>query len=140
MEILYDLIILIVVIVFGYWSREEKENFTFTIIILIVSGLLMGIFLNGMEIYGILFLIGFVVDRAYIRYKWPEGKKPKSYGYKKARDWFDRIFATLIIVLSIDIVSRYVSVHYSFIVFFLGIVTSCLLKDIENIKQFLGMK
>jgi len=140
MEFLYDLITLIVVIIFGYWSKEDKEIFIFTVAILIVSGLFMGYFLDVMEIYGILFLVGFIVDRAYIRYKWPEGKRPKSYGYKPSKDWFDRILATLIIVLCVDMVSKAVLVHYSFIAFFLGIIVSCLLKDIENIKSFLGMK
>ena len=132
MDLLYDIIILASIIGFGYWSAEDKGRFIFSSIALSFFGLLMGALLNDVWIYALLFLLGFLTDRVYIRYKWPVTERPKTAEYKPAIDWLSRIFFTLMIIFSIDIMPNNAKLYYSFITFFSGIVVSYLLKHIEK--------
>ncbi|MCD6477923.1 MAG: hypothetical protein J7K87_02885 [Candidatus Aenigmarchaeota archaeon] len=132
MEPLYDIIVLIFIIAFGYWSVENRELFIFSSIVLSFIGLFMGAFLDDVWIYSLLFILGFITDRAYIRYKWPVTERPKTADYKPAIDWFSRIFFTLIVMFSIDIMPNNAKLHYSFISFLSGIIISYILKRLEK--------
>ena len=125
MEFLYSLAALLIVIFVGSLSDDKSEYFLTLTIFLVAAGVLMGYFLEESVIYGLLFLLGLVVERIYVSYKWQVTRRPKSAYYKPTDDWLMKIIATLIIIFAMDMVSD-VHLTYSFLAFFLGTVVSWL--------------
>ncbi|UCG95238.1 MAG: hypothetical protein JSV92_04310 [archaeon] len=123
MELLYDVIALAVVLAIGYIAEEKMPYYFLLALVLVPAGLLMGYFLQPVFIYGILFILGLCVERMYFTYKWQMSRRPKSADYKRGHDWAMKLIATLIIIISIDMVSE-VSLFYTFITFFTGVVVS----------------
>ncbi|MCK4635162.1 MAG: hypothetical protein KAT37_04805 [Candidatus Aenigmarchaeota archaeon] len=131
MELLYDIIALLVVMIIGYLCEEKRAYFILLLFFLVPSGLLIGYFLEDVLIYGILFVLGITVERMYMTYKWQATRRPKSADYKPTHDWVMKIVATLIIILCIDMVSD-VHITYSFLAFFGGVLASWVIKKFEN--------
>lgn len=133
MDIILDLIGLAVVAVLGYLIEEEASYYLTFLLILLPAGLFIGYFLGETLIYTLLFVVGILMERFYFTYKWQMSKRPKSADYKPVNDWAEKLVATLIIILAVDIASD-ISVFYSFLAFFGGTVVSWLVKKFEGKK------
>jgi len=131
MELLYDIIAILVLIFIGYFSEEKREYFLSLLIFLIATGFIIGYFLEDVFIYGILFVLGLVVERMYVSYKWPVTKKPKTADYKPSHDWLMKILTALIMIFTIDIVSD-IHIAYSFLAFFGGTLVSWFARKFEK--------
>ena len=130
MELIYDIALLAGVIFMGYLSESKRDYFLFLLILLIPLGFVMGYFLEDTAIYGILFVIGLLIERVYITYKWPVTKKPKTADYKPVNDWLMKITATMIIILCVDIASE-TNIIYNFLFFFGGLAAAWILKRLN---------
>jgi len=131
MDFLFALLSLAIVVFIGFLFEEEKEYILILFSLLIVSGILVGYFLGDMMIYGILFVLGVVVERIFIRYKWMKTKKPKSADYKSNHDWLMKVLSMMTVILAIDMVSE-INVLYTFLAFSSGLVVSWFTKRFEK--------
>ena len=134
MDLVYTLIGLFIVFSIGYLSEENKSYFMTIAFFLIPLGILMGHFLEEMHIYTLLFLLGILMERTYMTYKWPVSKKPKTADYRRVTDWLMKIIFTLMIIFSIEITSG-TNIFINFTLFFGGMVVSNVLKKFDRRKS-----
>lgn len=127
MELVYDIVALVFVLALGYITEEHMRYYVFLSMVLVPAGIVMGYLLEPTFIYGILFLLGLVLERMYFTYKWQMTKRPKSADYKKGHDWAMKLISTLIIIISIDTVSD-INLLYTFMAFLSGILVSWAIK------------